>query len=410
MRALIIAIACAALGVGTSGVEPPTINLSAFCTDASSTNHTACIRNWVQAGKAHPNSKLYAAAGTYFYSDSATIYSGINVECEDHNRVTFKNIGGIGTLFEAEAPVSDVRFSNCGFDVNGNTTEYLAVISINHPGSAQSRNIHLSGLRVFDSTIPGQFSPKQRYYLLATDCFNCIAEDNHLSEGGRIKLGRPGRKLIIRNNVIDHANDNAITVVDRGFGASEDILIEGNRVTNPKVTGIFFGGDGQAATSGSVTRGVRILNNDIAGDWLLACIQGTLPTVAKNIHISGNTCRKTGTAGSFQAGISINRTDGATQRVDNVKIDGNHVLSPGCVTPGGAAPLDYGGIFIAGSYDKVEIFQNEIDNVGPRAVYLHSVDILQGRITHNTIVGGNLIVQGTVAAPTSPNTITAGCG
>jgi hypothetical protein len=410
MRTVFLAVLCAALGGATSPDALPAINIAAFCTDPSSTNHTACIKKWVHAGRIHPFSKLYAAAGTYYYADSATLYSGINIECEDQNQTTFKNIGGNGTLFEAEAPVTNVRISRCGFDVNGNTAEYLAVISISPSGSVPSRNVRLSRIRVRDSMIPGQMSAVQRYYLLVTDCIDCSAENNHLSEGGRIKMGRPGSQLVIRNNTIEHANDNAITVVDIGLGTSDDILIEGNHIIDPKVTGIFFGGDGQVATGGSVTRRVHIYNNDITGDWGLACIQGTLPSAASEIHIRGNTCTKTGTGKPYQAGISLNRTDGAIQRVDKIRIESNHVLSPGCVAAGGIAPLDYGGIFIAGNYDRVDVFQNEIDNVGPRALYLHDVDILHGRITHNTMVGGNLVVQGSVGASTSPNTITPSCG
>jgi hypothetical protein len=390
--------------------EPPDINLANFCNGSDQLDDTACIGQWIAAGRNAPHSKLRAISGTYFYKQSAQLFSGMNLECSGTTNVTFKNIGGTGTFLAAASPVSNVRIAHCAFDVNGNNTNFLAVISVNPGGTVPSAAIQVTDNVFRDGVILGQMSASQRQYILLLNCADCRAERNHLSEGGRIKMGRPGQRLIIRNNIVEQANDNAITVVDIGSGVTDDVLIEANRVTSPKGVGIFFGADGEAQTDPALTtRHVRVANNVVTGDWLTACILGTLPEKAYDIRVQNNHCTKTGTAGSFQAGILVKRINNAGTRANDIEVNKNIVVSPGCVPSGSPAPLDYGGIYISGQYDKATISGNDIKNVGPRAMFLNGVDILNAIIVHNTLEGGIRVVNGTVHGTLSPNNVNPSC-
>ena len=154
---------------------------------------------------------MYASNGTFLYNGAATLFSGAHIRCAGPGATLFKNTGGSGTLFQTTVNIQDVVIENRGFDVNGNPASFLTVIGMNG-GTAQ--NIHIRGNRIYDSTILGQTSAQQRQYVLITNCSNCWVENNWLSEGGRIKLGRPGTQLFIRNNVVNKVNDNAITISD----------------------------------------------------------------------------------------------------------------------------------------------------------------------------------------------------
>ena len=382
-----------------------TISLGSYCNGSDLIDDTSCIAKWVAAGNASPGSLLFAPAGTYLYHDGDLMYSGMHVRCASPKSVTFKNIGGNGSLFWSEKPVHDVRIDNCGFDVNGNPANFLAVIWINFASSEFAQNIRVTNNRIRDGTIPGLTSANQRQYITLLNCSDCSAEKNHLSEGGRIKMGRPGRSLRIKGNRVEEANDNAITVVDVGGGTSEDISISDNVIVSPKAVGIFFGADGESQTAPSLTtRRVRVYNNQIRGDWTTACILGTLPANASDIRVNHNTCLKTGTAGPYQAGIVIRRTNQAQHPATNITVDSNHVGADGCLAAGAPAPLDYGGVFFSGLHDTVRVASNEITNVGPRAMYFYSVNITQANVTHNTWIGGTRIITGSMTGILGPNT------
>src|SRR5262249_30975744 len=248
--------------------------------------------------------------------------------------------------------LEDVIIENCGFDVHGGTANYLAVVAVNTSQAVQ--NIHIRGNRMFDSAILGQRSAQQRQYILLLPCDNCWVENNHLSEGGRIKVRRPGQRLFINNNVLEKVNDNAITVVDgyRPIDAtpSADIHIEDNVILDPLGTGVFFGVDGETWTDPLLTTlNIHVARNQITGDWRDACITGTLPANAEKIHVVNNICTKTGPRGTFTTGIRIGRVNGSQPPAQDILVGFNTITAhPGFI-------LDYGGIFVVGHHSQLRI-------------------------------------------------------
>lgn len=384
---------------------PPNISLAAYCNGTDTVDDTMCIQAWMAAGASAPGSQLYAPAGTYYYQSHATLYSGMHLRCADPATVIFRRAGGTGLFLTAADAVHDVTIARCGFDVRGATAEFLTVLAINPPSGGTSTNIHVRRNRVYDSAIMGTMPAQQRQYVLLLNCNNCRVDGNHLSEGGRIKLGRPGRELYIRDNIVERANDNAITVVDIGAGESVAIRILNNRVLSPKSVGIFFGADGESQMDPALTtRDVRISGNSIRGDWETACILGTLPARANKIEVVRNSCLKTGTTGAFRAGIVIKRTNGAVERTQDIKIERNRISASDGLADLGVPPLDMGGLLVMGNHSGFSVHGNIIRYVGPRAMYFNNVDIINGSITNNTMVGGSLHMTGSFIGPTAPNT------
>jgi hypothetical protein len=402
-------LACLVVAGSSSALDPhvpPPLDIAAYCNGTDNIGDSACILTWIDAGHA-TGRKLFASNGTYLYKQTMPLRSGLSMSCQHPWLTQFRNIGGTGVFLAAATEVTDVAIQSCGFDVNGNPTNFLAVISVNPGRPTRSRNIRVRANRFHDSAIPGRMSAAQRQYILLLNCDECVVENNRLSEGGRIKVGRPGSKLVIRENLVENANDNAITVVDIGAGVSEDILIQGNRVVGPRGVGIFFGADGEdQPDAGLTTRKVRISGNQIQGDWITACILGMLPEKADDIRVTNNRCLKTGTCGLFSAGISIRRTVTPTSRATNIVVDHNTIESNIGWVPGSLPALDMGGIFVGGIHDGVSLTNNKIAKVGPRAIFFHiSADVTSATVTGNIMTGGNVVIDGTVTGVLSPNTV-----
>jgi hypothetical protein len=238
-------------------------------------------------------------------------------------------------------------------------------------------------------------SSAQRQYVALLNCRDCVVTGNHLTEGGRIKVGRPGRNIRIRSNVVENANDNAITVADINDGQSEDIVIDDNQVINPLAIGIYFGADGDSQTSSLMRlRNVRVRNNTISGNWVSACIFGRLPAQAEEFRVLGNTCTKTGPTVNAATGIRIRRPDGTHPPARDVKVENNRILTT--LSPGASPrPLDFGGLFHTGNHDRVRVRNNEVVNVGERAMVFRD-QITNAQILDNEIVGGVIQVEGTI--------------
>ena len=362
-----------------------------------------CIGRWLQAGLA-PGVELRAASGTYLYSDANLLSSNLRIVCRSHTK--FRNTGGSGLFLNAAADVHDVHIEGCDFDVNGNPANFLTVIGINPGTATRSKNVEIKNNRFYDSKIPGLMSGAQRQYVLLLNCDFCSVIGNRLTEGGRIKVGRPGSDITISDNILENVNDNAISVVDNnGGGISERINITHNHITKPKGVGIFFGADGEAETDPALTtRDVVIDGNDITGDWQTACILGTLPATASNVRIVNNKCTKTGFCGDFAAGIAIRRTNDPVARAQTITIETNEIKSNVGWLAGAYAPLPMGGLFFSGLLDAVTVTRNRVTLVGPRAIYFYSAaDVTNATVINNIMKGGTLITDGTVVGTTTPN-------
>lgn len=379
------------------------IDIAQYCGPALA-DHTECIAAWVGAGRATPARVLYASKGEYRYRSPATIYSGMQVKCAGPDATLFRNIGGGGEAFAAVARVDNVLIADCGFDVNGNPTNFLAVVDVSPDNDpAPSTGIRIRGNRFFDSRgTPPPLATNQRQYVLLLNCRDCVVEGNQLHNGGRIRVGRPGTSVRIRNNFVEDANDNAITVSDRDNQRSRDIHISGNRILNPVGVGIYFGADSDRDRWPLMAlEDVRISGNRVEGSWKLACILGRLPYDSQKVRIESNECVRTSpsAANSQTVGIQIRRTCEADRPAREVTLRRNILATT--VQTGTA--LDLAGISFIGTHSNVRVRFNEIRNIGSRAMLFRFVKIEQARITGNVILGGVIRVEGSVSGQLQPH-------
>jgi hypothetical protein len=384
--------------------QPADIFLSNFCTPADAVDATACLQDWIAAGAAEPARRLIAHAGTFVYKNSMNMYTGMRLRCAGSSATTFRRHEDASATFLTSAvAVNHVLIEDCGFDAAGSTEDFLAFISLNPGETQRSSQIVVRRNRFFDRPILGSMSLQQRQYIALLNCQECTVTNNHLSEGGRIKVGRPGKDLTIRNNRIEHANDNAITVVDIGTGLSEGIVIADNVVLMPRGIGIFIGADGETqADPALATKSVQVTGNTIEGHWITACIAATLPNVARDIRVNGNTCRSIGVSPPFATGIMVRRTNGTPLRAERIHVEDNRILT----TMTSGFPLDHGGISVSGRYSDFRIRRNVITRVSTVGIrFGPGVDIQQARITDNVITGGTLSIPPTIQGTTSPNTV-----
>jgi hypothetical protein len=285
-----------------------------------------------------------------------------------------------GVFLSADSTVNDVRVENCTFDVNGNETNFLAVIDISPDYPDASTNIVVRRNRIYDGQLPGKTSKCQRQYILLINCHYCRVENNHLTEGGRIKIGQPGEHLTVVGNTVEDANDNAISVVDVNNTVSFDIVIERNVIRRPLQIGIFVGADGDTLNRPLMTTNdVRVEANRVEGDWVQACIFARLPAHSKTIRILRNTCIKTGKGAQSSAGIRVKRTDDAVAASYDLRIEHNQLAGTSTELPA----LD-AGIFFSEVHDEVKVSNNQIVNIGSRAM------LFKGEVTHAKIVGNTI--------------------
>ena len=314
-----------------AGQPLTTIDIKAFCKDSLAAsvppevqqyvqrhldgNSTSCVRAWIAAGKADEYGRhLYASAGTYTLSRHVVIFDGLHLKCESPETTVFQkereNPRGKFLSHDygvaERPPLNDIWVENCGFDMNGDPKNFASFFNLENINRMTFREN-----RIFDSTgVECADRDCQRQYLVVLNSHDILIENNHFSHGGRIKAGRPGKRIVIRHNHLDFVNDNGITVVDQNGvypNVTEDILIYGNTINGPTVTGIFFGADGEHNRPGVTTRRITVFGNDISGRMGGACIRGTLPEEASEIFVGDNRCNPIGRreGDDFLSGIQI---------------------------------------------------------------------------------------------------------
>jgi hypothetical protein len=387
---MIFAMAALALWLGSALLAPlkaaaSPIDLADFCDGGDQRDDTACLQVWIEAAR-ETGDELYASPGTYLYSESVELFPGSHIRCAGPAVTIFKSAGDAKVIFDAiRDDLEGIVIEDCGFDLNGNEIPFAGVIRIFGP-NAPVRNIHVRGNRMYDSRLTGGTSPEQRQYILLLNCDQCWVSENHLSEGGRIKVGRPGNRIVIRDNVVEHVNDNAITVVDDDGGVSSDILIAGNVIRSPLHIGIFFGADGEPWTDPKLTtHNARIVDNVVEGDWESACILGVLPNRAARIHVVGNICRKTGTTGPYTQGIGIARTRAPEDGSGRLPVQ-DLLVAANTVVGMGTESYDSGGIRISGEFDGLRILGNTVRHGGAEAIWVRGA-VPYGLVAHNLVEG-----------------------
>jgi hypothetical protein len=169
---------------------------------------------------------------------------------------------------------------------------------------------------------------QQRQYIVLLGFDSVKVQNNRLTEGGRIKVGRPGKRLIITGNHVRDVNDNGISMVDTSpGGVTEDVVVSSNIVKNCGTAGIYFGGDGQSATGATmVCRNFVVSDNIVTGDFTVG-IKAILPVTADRIAVRGNIISKVGTSGSNTIGIQFNVVSTTVAHESGI-IAGNIITGP----------------------------------------------------------------------------------
>jgi hypothetical protein len=415
-------VAHAAWDPATAGARTPfnrsnSLDLQNYCNGSDNGDDTICIGRWLKDARTQ-GKHLYVSPGTYLYGQGQAIFNGFHLQCASPTRTVFKAINNAGNLFvllpnwlsESDAPWQDISIENCGFNLNGSTVPFASVIAVGG-GTWPVQYVTVRGNKVFDSTMAGRLYTKRdpkRQYIAILNTEDVLVEHNALSEGGRIKVGRPGRRIIIRANTLNGVSENGITVVDQG-GISSDMLIEHNTITNPINSGIFFGADGQnAGTAAMQLYDVTIRHNTITGNFVTNCITGVLPNNVARIYIGDNTCHKTGPTppGVFVGGIGLNRDNTATLYAKDITVEDNIILSDVY-----NAYSNLAGIYVADHFDNLCLLGNSIYDTST-AIYLRS-NMPHVKATGNTLDGGVLrigqrgAVESNVQVDQSGNTV--GC-
>ena len=359
---------------------------------------TVAIQNWVNQAQSLGYDlspvHLWAPPGIYYISKKIALYSNTHIACEGD--AVFKNTGrskhgtlnmfvGLSTPTES---IKDIKIEYCHFDANGwNRSDFLSFIAIKGSLEAtkKAKNIVLQYNIFKDTNFPGDTNcdqgrklpcqTLQRQYILVTYVEGAWVEHNELSHGGRIKIGRPGKRIYIQHNTLNFVNDNAITVVDRKksrpfpqcnkFGndvcTTEDVHIIGNTIVDPVAGGIFFGVDGEYDDHKQmVLNNVQIRDNQIVGFFSSAGIVGILPADTTNITISNNTVisyrERSKAKNTHQFGIAISSTNlgAGVKYAKDMHVFGNCI-----VARGKHANLD-SGLFVKRYSERLNIFANTI--------------------------------------------------
>jgi hypothetical protein len=403
------AVDVSAVGALTPFNPANAVDLATFCNGTDTGDDTNCIGAWLAAGKAR-GVHLTASPGTYRYRAGKAIFQGFHLQCKSTAAV-FQAIDNAGNLFVlapnwlAEGPTAwqDISIENCGFDLNGSTANFASVITL-IGGTRPVRHVTIRGNRIFDATQPGRMytaSNRQRQYIGVLHAEQVLIEDNALSEGGRIKAGRPGRWLHIRRNVLSNINDNGITVVDLGSNTSHDILIEDNAIFFPIGSGIFFGADGQAQGTAAMTlHDVTVRGNTVFGTWKNNGITGVFPNHTANVYVFNNRVHHTGSANplAYIAGIGLNRNNTATLIVPDLTSETNDVYSDAL-----NAYRNLAGIFVTGGMTAPCVTANVVTNTATSVFASNTpTPIFLRNLVRETVLEDNTLYSGTVRlGPTS---------
>ena len=125
----------------------------------------------------------------------------------------------------------------------------------------------------------------QRQPILVLNCTDVLVTNNILKCLGRIKVGRPGNRVVITSNIINGCNDNAITVVNINPTGETDsnnqvvdpatvspqyklitseMIISDNNVAHAGTNAIFWGGDGGGKVPYPLEyHNIQVTNNNI---------------------------------------------------------------------------------------------------------------------------------------------------
>lgn len=320
---------------------------------------TTELQKWA-ASVSTTGGKLIVPPGTYIYSGNVSLYKNTTVECAGAQSAVFKNSNTAQSLFVAAdiANTHNITITGCAFDAAGyNVEDFLSFIAFSCNITNVCSDIRASNNHFYDSAYVGDATVKQRQYIVLLHCEDCWVQGNHLEQGGRIKVGRPSKRIHITNNIVNYVNDNGITIVDTVDSAlTEDSLITDNILKNCLSSCIYVGADGQGETSLITNQRIIVARNIISGYWDVAGITVTGTTTAREIHIVDNIIIHDATTLAADAGINVSRQDIATAAAENIIIARNTiVLRNGALFS--LAGIEFGG---AGGFQTAVIENNNL--------------------------------------------------
>jgi Pectate lyase superfamily protein/Right handed beta helix region len=315
---------------------------------------------------------------------------------------TYLKGAGFGTVFKRQDPkmagvstpsidiiffsetVADVTVEAISIDINGalpppNKKSFATCLGFRSGCS----NIRIRDTRIFDST---KTNVCCRMGIVVEESDHVWIERNYLTDGLRLKAGGIGDTLIIDNNIVENANDNAITIAQSG-GPTKTVnyLIRGNIVKAAKGAFIYIGDDG----GNNTTAGLTYQNIVVEGNLLLGPSKNVMLIVrlaydTERLHIVNNIIVNTGkcptpeeeTAESiYMAGIATSiqtpppgfGRPGTDFMIANNTVDG---------------PFNLAGIWVQSSY-RVRINHNQVtSNICGDGMRITGVNtaIIQGNI------------------------------
>lgn len=293
------------------------VRLSDYCNGNDAVDDTECMELWFSDGRSQ-GKDLLADSGSYRTSGRFDLFSGDYLLCSD--AVFVMTNPTASTLFRVhpDEPQSDIYIGGCAIDVNNSQRDFLAAVTSNgvkDETGVHLRNMTLERTHIYDSSRPGFYDDDrhvaQRQYILLLSSENVLIRDNLLEGGGRIKAGRPGRRIVIIGNELRGVNDNGITVVDKARAdtpsVSEDIFIHRNVIYSPMVSGIFVGADGeQSLGEGLRTARITVTENVVINSTGI-CILLQLPEDSEDIYATDNTCvYQTPITSNYPSAIRLN--------------------------------------------------------------------------------------------------------
>jgi hypothetical protein len=329
---------------------------------------------------------VFAPPGTYLVSQELALRSGTTLRGAGTATV-FKRAVGLYNVFVSEF-VTNVTAEEFSIDMNGDSSGVG-----NDQGTGlkfgKCANLRIWDLRILDST---GLNVCCRQGILVRGGNHVWIERNLLTEGSRIKAGGVGDKLVVAENMLEDANDSAITIVQENPDADTiNYIIRNNVVKRARLHAITIGDDGPALSD----KTNRVFQNIIVdGNLLLGPLQLNNPFISVNLgtkterlHIVNNILVNVGPRQPATSGILVKLEPavgpdttgpGADFLIANNSLDG---------------AFDVAGIWIA-STRSVRIINNQITYNGTNVPSHYGIWVgrgVTGGEVAEAVIQGNLV-------------------
>lgn len=326
---------------------------------------------------------VYVPAGVYMVSSYFSLKSKTHLKGAGAGTIFKRTDSGVDTIFFSET-VNDVTIDSISVDINGpippEGTDPPKIFSNGVAFRNQCSNIRIRGVRIYDSTGTNRCC---RHGILVLESDHVWIEQNYLSNGLRIKAGGVGDKILIEGNIVEDANDNAITILTGASpSTTSNYLIRNNIVNAARGSAIVMGDDGKPEGQpnrppGQVHQNIIIEGNLIIGPTLQGqvMILIKLATVTERIHVINNILVNDPLPRPWTQGIMI------TGQTELAQIGTDYLFANNTLY----GAFD-GGCIWAQSLNNIRIVNNQISNGGAtRGIRVTGVN--------RAIISGNIVVE-----------------